>query len=278
MLSITSDFATDKGCPEKYLRLIGETGFSHIHWCHQWNTDFVYMPAEIEQIERWLGDYGLRLLDLHASDGQEKRWVSDREYERLAGVELVKNRLEMCGVLGGDAVVMHTGREPKEEKARERFWTQLRRSLDELESTSRRTGVRIAIENGEFHVIERLLEEYPEDYVGMCYDCGHGNCDYDDGLDRAERLKDRIIAVHLHDNNGERDEHKIPFTGTVDWERLARILATSKSYLKPVSMEVSIRNMPEYGQWEYTTEQLQAFLADAFAAGERLSGLMHSFQ
>ena len=29
------------------------------------------------------------------------------EYERLAGVELVKNRIYMSSILGGDAVVLH---------------------------------------------------------------------------------------------------------------------------------------------------------------------------
>ncbi len=87
MLSLTTDYASSKGCPESALRRIAEAGFTHVHWCHQWNTDFLYGHAEIAQIGRWLAEFGLGLLDLHASAGVEKNWVSAREYERLAGVE-----------------------------------------------------------------------------------------------------------------------------------------------------------------------------------------------
>src|SRR5437867_2440189 len=106
-LSITTDFARDTGNPEPYLCEIAEAGFSHIHWCHHWNTDFMYCAAEIDQIGVWLKALHLQLLDIHASDGREKNWTSEREYERLAGVELVRNRIDMASALGADAIVMH---------------------------------------------------------------------------------------------------------------------------------------------------------------------------
>jgi len=71
-LSITTDYAADTGSPEPYLRRIADADFSHIHWCHHWDTDFLYSRWEIDQIRHWLQDFGLRLLDLHASAGREK--------------------------------------------------------------------------------------------------------------------------------------------------------------------------------------------------------------
>jgi sugar phosphate isomerase/epimerase len=217
----------------------------------------MYMPAEIAQIAAWLAAFGLQLNDLHASDGEEKKWVSSREYERRAGVELVRNRIAMTAELGGDVIVMHLGDEPKERKAQTAFWTQLRRSLGELEPFAGEHGVQIAVENGEFGSIRRVLEEYGPDYVGLCYDCGHGNL-IPDGLDDLDALKDRLLAVHLHDNDGRSDQHKLLFSGTVDWPRLAGIIAVS-SYRKPVSMEVSMRNsgIPDEA----------AFLQKAFQTG-----------
>ena len=69
MLSMATDYAADTGSPEPALRAIGRAGFSHVHWCHQWCTDFLYSKPEIEQIARWLGDFGLKVIDLHGSDG-----------------------------------------------------------------------------------------------------------------------------------------------------------------------------------------------------------------
>jgi sugar phosphate isomerase/epimerase len=31
-------------------------------------------------------------------------------------------------------------------------------------------------------------------------------------------LRDRVVTVHLHDNHGEKDEHLLPWEGTIDWD------------------------------------------------------------
>ena len=269
-LSITTDFAADTGNPEPYLKQIAEAGFSHIHWCHHWNTDFLYLPAEIDQIGRWLRAFGLQLLDTHASDGREKRWASPLEYERLAGVELVKNRIEFTAALGGDAIVMHIP--DQDDRASEpAVWDQLRRSIDTLEPVARARNIRIAVENtgngaGNYENIAELFAAYAPDYLGLCYDCGHGTL-HGRGLDQLELMKDRLAAVHLHDNDGLHDLHRLPFTGKVDWARLANIMARS-AYSKCVSMESNMHRE--------TTRDEREFLALAFQAGTRLTGMIEA--
>ena len=241
-LSMTTDYVTGLGSPAPYLRSIAAAGFTHVHWCHQWNTDFSYMQSEIDQIERWLREYGLTLLDLHGSAGVEKCWTSYVEYERLAGIELVANRLAMTARLGGGAVIMHIPTTPEDAEEASVYWSALRRSLDALAPISGATGVRIAIENGglgHLDTIARVFSEYGADYVGLCYDSGHGNTS-GEGLDQLWRLRDRLISLHLHDNDGASDQHKPMFTGTVDWDRLGAVIADS-AYEKAVSQELSIR-------------------------------------
>jgi sugar phosphate isomerase/epimerase len=237
-LSMTTDYRRGVGDPSPYLRRIAAAGFTHVHWCHQWNTDFLYDLVEVEQIERWLHETGLRLLNVHGSDGPEKCWYSPEEYRRQAGVALVRNRLELAARLGGTVVIMHTG-EPEGDVPGPN-WAPLCRSLDALEPDARTLGVRIAVENGSepgsWRTIERLLAAYSPDFVGLCYDSGHGNIG-DTGLGPLSRLAARLIAVHLHDNDGIADQHRPPFTGTVDWPRLAAILARSPYRREPVNIE-----------------------------------------
>lgn len=261
-LSITSDFAKDIGNPEPYLRGIAEAGFTHIHWCHHWHTDFVYSKPEIDQIRSWLNEYNLQVLDLHASAGQEKRWSSTVEFERLAGVELVRNRIEMAAALGADVIVMHPGT-PRagNENA---FWKSLRASLDALRPVALSHGVRIAVENGDWPVIERILSDYPENYVGLCYDSGHANIGFG-SIDLLESVKSRLLCLHLHDNDGTGDQHKLPFTGTVDWAKLTRVIASS-AYSKCVSLEVSMRNAGIGDENE--------FLRRAHGAGTQLTQML----
>ncbi|MFW5798075.1 MAG: sugar phosphate isomerase/epimerase family protein [Planctomycetota bacterium] len=262
-LSMTSDFAADGGSPEQPLRAIARTGFTHVHWCHHWNTDFIYTEPEIDQIARWLEETGLTLVDLHGSSGVEKRWTSRHAWQRLAGVELVRNRIEMTARLGGHAVVMHASPEPDPADGEPVIPQPLRRSLDELQPVAEKAGVRLAIENGDVHLISALLAEYPPSYLGLCYDAGHGTM-AGDGLDHLERLADRLIVVHLHDNDGTSDQHNNPFTGRGDWDRLAGILARSP-YRGPVTLESNLRGLDTAPE---------AFLHQAFEAARRLAEMI----
>ena len=275
MLSMTSDYAADTGSPEPYLKGIADAGFSHVHWCHQWSTDFLYSAPEIEQIQKWLQEFGLELLDLHASGGQEKNWWSSREYERLAGVELVRNRIEMTAALSADVAILHV---PESDPAGADLptWRRqaglpdpVRRSLDELAPFAADRNVQVAFENtarrSDWETIGRILSQYG-DAVGLCYDSGHGNID-GHGLGELESLRDRLISVHLHDNDGSADQHSLPFTGTIDWAGLTRIIAQS-SYAKCVNLETTMRNAG--------IEDERAFLRRAFEAGCELSRMIES--
>jgi len=268
MLSMTTDYATDVGCPEPYLRRIADAGFTHVHWCHHWSSDFLYSRAEIEQIRRWMDDLDLGTTDLHGSAGHEKNWGSALEYERLAGVELVRNRIEMTARLSSDVVVMHLPPRGDAGDSPEAYWSRVYRSLDELEPWARVHGVRIALENASsnesFDAIGNALSAYEPDFLGLCYDSGHGNM-FAEGLARLDQLKDRLISIHLHDNDGTSDQHKPLFSGTTDWPRLAAILSES-TYSKWISMELSMRNVD-------TVDEVR-FLQGAYETGTRFAEML----
>ena len=86
-----------------------------------------------------------------------------------------------------------------------------------------------------------------------------------DGLDQLNLLKNRLISVHLHDNDGTSDQHKLMFSGTIDWQKLAGIMATS-AYTKCVSMEVIMARMG--------IKDEKVFLAKAFETGTRFSKMI----
>jgi sugar phosphate isomerase/epimerase len=259
MQSMTSDYVKSTGNPQPYLKRIAEAGFTHVHWCHQWDTDFLYCDSEIVQIKKWFDEYGLKLTDLHATAGREKCWVSSLEYERLAGVELVKNRIEMAARLEADVIIVHPSNTPDLLDSREKHRDNFLRSLDELQFFAKSHGVRLALENVMFdaYIINQGLDNYGSDYVGICYDSGHGNFLEGSGLDWLELRKERLISLHLHDNDGTSDQHKIPFTGIVDWERLTRIIAESP-YNKAVNLECGIHNTGSDSEMDFLVKSLEA--------------------
>jgi sugar phosphate isomerase/epimerase len=146
-------------------------------------------------------------------------------------------------------------------------WLQLKKSLWELEEFCIQRGVRIAVENrpkDKFVGIESLLAENPADFLGLCYDSGHGNIG-GKGLEHLDRVKDRLISVHLHDNDGLSDQHKPVFTGTVDWAELTRIVGDSP-YDEFLTLETDMRHSGFRDE--------EPFLASAHADGLKLLQMM----
>jgi sugar phosphate isomerase/epimerase len=262
MLSMTTAFVQDSGNPKPYLRRIAATGFSHVHWRHHDQSDFIYTPCEVDQIAEWLDAFDLRLSTVHASHGIEKCWTSPVEYERQAGVELVKNRIWMADRLGSRVVVVHLPPEPEDAEERAIFWVQVLQSLNDLATYARAHHTLLALQNppcDNYLALEKILTRYPPDYIGLCYDTGHGNCS-GDGLDFLERFRHRLLALCLHDNDGTLDQHWLPFTGTVDWQGLALLIARL-----PYRGHLSIGGLLHHSG---LTEH--GFLTRAYAAGTSL--------
>jgi len=280
-IAINTDFLGGTGSPEARLKAIAEAGFTHLHWCHQWNTDFFYCSPEVKQYAKWLHEFGLELLDIHGSAGQEKCWYSTEEYQRQAGVELVINRIIMLHELGGTgSLMMHipafADREGFDRGAVMPRFEAVKRSLDELIPVLEKYSVRIAVENGfsdTFETIGMLMKDYPEKYLGITYDSGHGNIAEGKGMDRLEPYKDRLQALHLNDNDSSGDQHQPPFFGTVDWERMVNLIAGSSYKGRPLSFELAMRNTPFYEkelELNQNPENIRAFLADAHDRCERV--------
>ena len=252
-LSLTSDFAGSTGDPAPSLKALAEAGFTNVMWCHHWCDDFLYGRYEIDNLKSLFREYGIALSDIHGSQGVEKCWHSPVEYCRKAGVELVANRIEMlCEMEGDGTIMMHvpffnagSEDEAANKVVREHF-DALCRSLDELMPLLEEAGTAISAENmwlDSWKLMEELLARYPADRLGICYDSGHGNANGNKQLDALERNKGRLIALHLDDNDGTGDQHQPPYYATVDWDRLAGIIATS-FYNRPLSFELSMMNTP----------------------------------
>lgn len=70
-----------------------------------------------------------------------------------------------------------------------------------------------------------LIEEFkcPE-YVGACWDFGHGNRMVPDQSGMVEQIMPYLRATHVDDNLGKDDLHTIPYLGNVNWEKMMEIL------------------------------------------------------
>lgn len=65
--------------------------------------------------------------------------------------------------------------------------------------------------------IDTLNEEAGEKLFGFCFDVGHANILSRDIRQELKILGERVTILHIHDNDGTRDLHQIPFTQKADW-------------------------------------------------------------
>ena len=108
-------------------------------------------------------------------------------------------------------------------------WSRLLPLADQLDT-------RIALENvyeADPDWIGRLLDAFPPDRVGLCFDTGHFNAFARTPLEAwMDRLGHRLVEIHLHDNRGALDEHLPVGEGTFPFAEFFSILG--KKRLRPI--------------------------------------------
>ncbi|MBR3503766.1 MAG: sugar phosphate isomerase/epimerase [Clostridia bacterium] len=65
-----------------------------------------------------------------------------------------------------------------------------------------------------------LIDWIDRPNVGACWDTGHAHLAHQDQPAAIHLLNHRLHALHVADNQGERDEHTMPFVGSIDWPPL----------------------------------------------------------
>lgn len=81
--------------------------------------------------------------------------------------------------------------------------------------------ITVAIENqGNPEYIDYVFLNIQSERLRFCFDSGHEKY-YSPEVDLLELYGEKLVALHLHDNNGDEDAHALPFTGKVDWNGIA---------------------------------------------------------
>ena len=133
--------------------------------------------------------------------------------------------LEATKSIGAELMVIHTGYMPQFSRAGRRHWFRnWAERMPRIIEHALRLGVTLAIENTwdeRPEVLLHLADLLPDDSVKFCLDSGHVNAfSRIDISTWWEAIGDRVVALHLHDNDGLSDDHLTPGRGTFDFGRL----------------------------------------------------------
>src|SRR5579883_1090587 len=211
----------------------------------------------LRAIGRWFQENALPAPSLHLpfveNVGPTQRvWISVLEPERRyreAAIDEVKRCLELADHVQLDYLVMHLGN-PKESFTPLAF----EYAYAAIAQIRKFCGVDVMLENipNEISTLERIAEfkrvsDLPD--VGICYDTGHGH------IQGIESGFENIRTTHVHDNNGEKDEHLWPFEGTLDWPALIEKLFLA-NYKGPFMFEARGEDLPKGREVQERLEEL----------------------
>ena len=163
--------------------------------------------------------------------------------------------IEICELLGIKCAVVHPFRAADTDREDiAAHVAENRRLYGPHAEKAARTGIRFAFENlkpaSTFGACAEdliaITEEFRTEDSGICWDVGHGQLTYgDEQTDAIMQLGSRIIALHVHDNHGEKDDHYPPFIGSIQWEALMGALRKA-GYQGYLNFEIATnRNLPD---------------------------------
>ena len=250
------------------LRLIRDAGFRGVLlW---WAVESTYEPPVPKKVET-AAKHGLSVVNAHLQFAKMNTlWQPGYEGEHYAA-ELA-GLIAEAGVYGVPTLVVHLTRSLNPPPFSELGFSRFLRLCEVAE----RANVDLAFENLRApEYLYEFLRRIDSPRVGVCFDAGHNHVFCPDRRICAD-FKDRIKAVHLHDNDGTRDAHNLPGDGTIDWSEIRRELLAS-AYSGPWSLEIEHAQTSEFGKAllspsddPYYGMGPEEYLAMAFRAHQRL--------
>ena len=239
---------------------IHKAGFKNV-FVQYYNRDTKGL-TEIEQID-YCKKLGLNIIFAHLGYSN-KRPINEIWLEEKDGEEIIKNYMQDFKILsdkGIKMVVMHITDGEDGPNYNEIGLERIRK----LAQYAKELNIKIAFENTRKKgYLEYVLDNIKDENIGICYDAGHCHCRFKDEFN-YEFFKDRIFAVHLHDNDGSDDQHLLPFDGNINWKYVINKLKEN-NYNGPATLELAYRN-------NYMNMSLESFYREAYDRGIMLKNI-----
>jgi sugar phosphate isomerase/epimerase len=193
-------------------------------------------PQAIRELGDALGEHRLALHALHSpterdlAPGRESGVpisISDPErIRRLDAVDEIKRALDVAERIPFQFLVQHIGhgRQMADPRKLDAAFT----SLENLSMFAKARGVTIALENtpdelGAPASLQHFIAETHLHDLKLCFDIGHAHME-DGVIAGFEAMHERVVTAHIHDNHGDKDEHLLPFDGTIEWDGALRAI------------------------------------------------------
>lgn len=225
-------------CPES-LRMIKNAGFGAADICFCTFCRGVYPMTQpdwqdwVQELKDTAAEIGLPITQSHAHFYDLDR-SSNLEWDE----ELIFRSIRAAGMMNIPWITLH----PYSLKdgvsfSRKKSFEVNREMFSRYGELAAKEGVGIAIENMVEHRsgdrryacgTEELLELVDgmndSKLFGVCWDTGHAHLSRLNQPEALRQVGKRLKAMHVDDNKGEKDDHVLPYQGTIVWEPIMQAL------------------------------------------------------
>jgi sugar phosphate isomerase/epimerase len=247
-------FISRKLTPE-LIGQIRDGGFNALEvFCSRAHFDYA-SKQEVCALAALLEANQMKLNSLHAptskdssptrESGQPLSVCEVEKVRRIEAMDEFKRAIDVSEDLKFSRMVLHMGgsREEADPRKRDAAFS----TLEHLVLHAHHAGVTLAVENttsemGAPAYLRAFVDETRLTGLRFNFDVGHANLADGAAEERLEKsfapMKDLLASVHLHDNHGEKDEHLLPYEGSIDWGAAIPLLKSAPNEELPVVLEL----------------------------------------
>ncbi len=226
--------------PAEAIRCYEGTGFTHLDYSFYQ----VLRPGCTFMGENWkqeildAGDAAAKLGFDFVQAHSPNYNPMDPDADHKAGMLATRRSIEACGMLGIRNMVIHSGytlrlKYPQDKDA---YFAETLAFFRQFYPDMEKHNVRLLIENSAegnmqgrfFFMTAQEMNEFlaidAHPLMGACWDVGHGHMRGCDQYAELTTLGSNLKAVHIHDNNGQGDQHLAPYCGSLNFDAVIRAL------------------------------------------------------
>lgn len=184
-----------------------------------------YADINYADVKKFADKYGIKLWSFHLPfyPFEQIDISALDEKQRMFTLSYFSEIIEKATAIGFDKFVVHASGEPIDDRERGKRMSQAQKSFAFLAEFAWERGAVIAVEDLPRTCLGRNSDDVKDlisadERLKVCFDTNH--LLVEDNLDFMEKLKDKIITVHISDYDRINERHWLPGEGVVDWQKM----------------------------------------------------------
>lgn len=245
-ISTSFDYSIPIG---EQIQMIKSAGFSHVSIGGNYEHSGILDEGTPPVLKQLLTQNNLSVDTIHGYN-----------LDKSDSIEINKKIVDVAVYLGAPVVVIHCSSFTFRSLQHKKIKKNVDKKLPAIERLAKESGIRFAVENVlpgvATDLAESIIQNANPEYIGFCYDSSHDQVGGPNPFVLVERLKDRLLTVHISDRIKEFVDHVLPGEGFIDFNSMCGILHSSP-YRSPLLMEVMITNSQYKNPVEFLNKAYQ---------------------